>query len=438
MEQLANEELEESVLGSMLIDSDAALVAVNTLKAEDFANSINAQIFEALKEMYNSKIALDIVTLYSHLQDKGILETVGGLKYIGKIANSVPTSAHIKTYCKQLQALSFRRKCLAFSHVLEKSVYESTTIELTQTLHEISNLQLNSEDIEPLADVLEETFKNFESKLLGKKLCGLPTGFDDLDLFCGGGLQNSDYIVIAARPSMGKTALALDILRNSARHLALQNKIALFFSLEMSKEKLAMRLMSATTRISNEKFRFLNLSNEEMKKLKKDMSTFKQVMSEVYIDDSSFQTMEDIYSKCYTQKCNRYKEIGLIIIDYLQLISSPRSKYKDRNNEVSEISRTLKILAKDFNCPVIVLSQLSRAMEVRSDKRPLLSDLRDSGAIEQDADIVCFLYRDAYYSKTSDLTSELIVAKNREGATGTINLVFFKEISSFRNAEVRI
>lgn len=431
---LVDKQAEISVLGSMIMDHDAATIAVNILQKDDFANPANAKVFETLKNMYTSNIEIDLVTLKFELEKQCCFEAVGGVNYIGYIINFVPTSAHIKRYCKQVQELSIRRKYLTGIEDIKKQVHTGSYIDLLEATKKLNSFQLKTNDIVPLTDILDTALKKVKERMQsGSKLTGLPTGFEDLDILTGG-LQNTDYIVIAGRPSMGKTAFALDILRNSAPYLIQQNKIAVVSSLEMSTEKLVMRLLSAETQINNQSFRLGLLNKINIKTLDEKMEYFRKIISNIYIDDTSFQTVQDIYSKCYTQKCNTGKQIGLIVIDYLQLISSNNSKYNNRNNEVAEISKTLKGLAKDFNCPILVLSQLNRATETRADKRPILADLRESGAIEQDADVVLMVHREDYYNhELNNHKAEIIIAKNRDGDTGTIGLTFLKEITSFRN-----
>lgn len=434
---LCDREAEQSVIGSMIIDKDAVLIAGNMLEPDDFYCLENVKTFEILKSMNENDIEIDLITLKAELENKGYLEAVGGIKYIADIANSVPTSAHVKRYVKRVQELSFRRKCLIDIENVRKNVYEAEYTDLIKSIDSMADIKIKTDDIEPLTSILEDALEEVNNRMKSKdRLTGIPTGFNDIDCVLGG-LQDTDYVVLAARPSMGKTAFALDILRKAAKSLKKENKIIIFFSLEMSAKKLGLRLLSSEMKIKNERFKFGDLDTNDIEILKRDAGAFENMIKDVYIDDTSSMTIQDMFSKCYTQKCNTNKQIGLIVIDYLQLIASS-SNYNNRNNEVAEISRNIKKMAKEFNCPVLALSQLNRATDTRADKKPILSDLRDSGAIEQDADVVMMLHREEYYNPTPENQgkAEVIIAKHREGETGTINLTFVKEISSFRNAKI--
>lgn len=434
---LCDREAEQSVIGSMIIDKDAVLIAGNMLEPNDFYCLENVKIFEILKSMNENDIEIDLITLKAELENKGYLEAVGGIRYIADMANSVPTSAHVKRYAKRVQELSFRRKCLIDIENVRKNVYEAEYTDLIKSLDSMADIKIKTDDIEPLTSILENALEEVNKRMQSKdRLTGIPTGFNDIDCVLGG-LQDTDYVVLAARPSMGKTAFALDILRKAAKDLKKKNKIIIFFSLEMSAKKLGLRLLSSEMKIKNEKFKFGDLDPNDIEILKRDAGAFENMIKDVYIDDTSSMTIQDMFSKCYTQKCNTNKQIGLIVIDYLQLIASS-SNYNNRNNEVAEISRNIKKMAKEFNCPVLALSQLNRATDTRADKKPILSDLRDSGAIEQDADVVMMLHREEYYNPTPENQgkAEVIIAKHREGETGIVNLTFVKEISSFRNAKI--
>lgn len=434
---LCDREAEQSVIGSMIIDKDAVLIAGNMLEPDDFYCLENVKTFEILKSMNENDIEIDLITLKAELENKGYLEAVGGIRYIADVANSVPTSAHVKRYVKRVQELSFRRKCLIDIENVRKNVYEAEYTDLIKSIDSMADIKIKTDDIEPLTSILEDALEEVNNRMQSKdRLTGIPTGFNDIDCVLGG-LQDTDYVVLAARPSMGKTAFALDILRKAAKSLKKENKIIIFFSLEMSAKKLGLRLLSSEMKIKNERFKFGDLDTNDIEILKRDAGAFENMIKDVYIDDTSSMTIQDMFSKCYTQKCNTNKQIGLIVIDYLQLIASS-SNYNNRNNEVAEISRNIKKMAKEFNCPVLALSQLNRATDTRADKKPILSDLRDSGAIEQDADVVMMLHREEYYNPTPENQgkAEVIIAKHREGETGTVNLTFVKEISSFRNAKI--
>lgn len=430
-----DEEAEQSVLGAMILDKEAIGVAIGLLSDDDFYNSKHKVIYSCITELFNQNQHVDLITIKSKLDENKMLKPIGGIKYISNLVHSVPTSAHIKKYSDIVQAMSFRRKCIRKAEELKQAAFEGTYEDLCKNLERINDNVIKTNDIKYLPEIIEDVLKlSLERMKSHTRFTGLRTGFYDLDSVTGG-LQPTDYIVIAARPSMGKTSFAVDILRNSAKSLIENDKLTIFFSLEMNKNKIAQKLISSQFQIKNEKFKFSSFDKDDLRKLEEGTKTLNS-MNNIFIDDETNGTVADMYSKCHNLKVSKRKDIGLIIIDYLQLMITPKQAF-DRNKEISEISRGLKKLAQAFNCPVVVLSQLSRACEARADHRPNLSDLRDSGAIEQDADLVVFLYRDEYYNPETESKgiTELIIAKNREGETGTIKLAFLKEYTTFRNLE---
>ncbi len=429
-------EAEQSVLGSMIIDKDAITTAVEILTENDFYRPDHQKIFKAIAELFFKGEPVDLITLKNKLEQEGIFEQVGGIKYIGTLANSVPTSAHIKKYSKIVEEKSLLRKLIKFSQTLSSMSYEAndnveTIIEFAQK--SIFDIMQNrhTEEFSHIKDVLPKTFEKIEQTYNNKgETIGLATGFLDLDMKTAG-LQPSDLILIAARPSMGKTAFALNI----AQYVSVRNNIPIaIFSLEMSKEQLVNRILSAEAHIDAQKLRTGDLDPEDWLNIVQSMGPLSS--APIYIDDTPSITVNEVRSKC--RKLKLEKGLGLVIIDYLQLMSAnPNTKGDNRQQEISEISRSLKALAREIDAPVIALSQLSRACEARADHRPMLSDLRESGAIEQDADIVAFLYRDEYYNPDTEKkgVAEVIIAKQRNGPTGTIDLMWLGKYTKFSNIQ---
>jgi len=429
-------EAEQSVLGSMIIDKDAITTAVEILTENDFYRPDHQKIFKAIAELFFKGEPVDLITLKNKLEQEGILEQVGGIKYIGTLANSVPTSAHIKKYSKIVEEKSLLRKLIKFSQTLSSMSYEAndnieTIIDFAQK--SIFDIMQNrhTEEFSHIKDVLPKTFEKIEQTYNNKgETIGLATGFLDLDMKTAG-LQPSDLILIAARPSMGKTAFALNI----AQYVSVRNNVPIaIFSLEMSKEQLVNRILSAEAHIDAQKLRTGDLDSEDWLNIVQSMGPLSS--APIYIDDTPSITVNEVRSKC--RKLKLEKGLGLVIIDYLQLMSAnPNTKGDNRQQEISEISRSLKALAREIDAPVIALSQLSRACEARADHRPMLSDLRESGAIEQDADIVAFLYRDEYYNPDTEKkgVAEVIIAKQRNGPTGTIDLMWLGKYTKFSNIQ---
>ena len=387
---------EQAVLGSMLVDKDAVIAAIEMLKPDDFYREDNKEIYAAMLELYNLGKPIDMITLKEQLILRTTLEKVGGISYIATLIDTVPTTSNIENYVKIVE---------------EKSV--------------LRNLIKTANDI--IKEVLISTFDELEKKFQNKsKISGIESGFIDLDAKTSG-LNPSDLIIIAARPAMGKSAFVLNIANYVAQHMKTP---VMIFNLEMSKEQVVNRILCSEGEVDSMKFRNADLDSEDWLKLGEASGRLSE--APIYVDDTPGLSSAELRAKC--RKAKIEKGIGLIIIDYLQLMES-KVKSSSRQQEVSEISRSLKILAKELNVPVIALSQLSRATESRTDHRPMLSDLRESGSIEQDADIVMFIHREDYYEKETEKQNiaEIIIAKNRSGSTGTVELAWLPQYTKFAN-----
>ena len=417
-------EAEQAVLGSMLTDQDAVIDAIEVLKPEDFYREDNKYIYEAILNLYNKAEPIDIITVKSELISMGKFEVVGGFEYLGILPDKVPLVANAQRYIKIVEEKSLLRQLIKASNDLIELGYaqnEDVEMVMDQAEKKIFNIMQgkNQKGFSAIKDVLIESFAEIE-KLYNQKepITGVPTGFADLD-YKTAGLHNSDLVLIAARPAMGKSAFALNI----ASHAAINAKVPVaIFNLEMSKSQLVNRMLCSEAMVDSNKIRTGKIEENDWVKLATALGPLSE--APIYIDDTAGISIAEIRAKC--RKLKLEKNIGLIVIDYLQLIQGSGKRNASREQEISEISRSLKILAKELDVPVIALSQLSRAAEQRQDHRPMLSDLRESGAIEQDADIVMFLYRDDYYNPDTEKKNiaEVIMAKHRAGSTGTINLIF--------------
>ena len=424
-----NIEAEQSVLGSMLLSRDAIIDVSEIIKADDFYKESHKKLFDVMMEMFEKDIPVDLVTVVDELRKRNMLEAIGGIDYIASLSSNVITTANVSYYAKLIkEKATLRRLIEASSEIMELS-YEGDDVETVLDIAEQKIFDIaqgrNTTNFSPIKDVLMNTFYKIEELYKNKgQLTGIPSGFPDLDLKTAG-FQPSDFILVAARPSMGKTSFALNIAQNAALLTGLPVAI---FSLEMSKEQLVNRLICSTANIDSQKLRTGNLDEDDWMKLAAAMTPLSK--APIYIDDTPGIGVMDIRAKCRRLKLE--KGLGLVMIDYLQLMQG-RGKAENRQQEISEISRSLKSLARELNVPVITLSQLSRAPESRSDHRPILSDLRESGAIEQDADIVMFLYRDDYYHKDSEKKNiaEVIIAKHRNGPTGTVELLWLAQYTKF-------
>ena len=429
-------EAEQAVLGSMLTDKDAVTSAMEILKKDDFYREDNKAIYEAMINLYNKPEPIDIITVKDELQAIGKLEKVGGLEYIAGLPEKVPTTANVDKYIEIVEEKSILRSLIKTSNELITLGYDETQ-EVNSIMDEaerkIFDLMQNRNQTgySAIKDVLIDSFAQLE-RLYNQKegITGVPSGFASLDIRTAG-FHKSELIILAARPAMGKTALALNFTANVA--IRAETPV-LIFSLEMSKEQLVNRILCSEAMIDSNKLRTGKIEENDWIKIVENLGPLSE--SEIYIDDTAGISITEIRAKA--RKLKLEKNIGLIVIDYLQLIQgSNLRRTGSREQEISEISRSLKILAKELDVPVIALSQLSRASEQRSDHRPMLSDLRESGSIEQDADIVMFLYRDDYYNDESENKNiaELIIAKNRSGSVGTAELLWMPSYTKFANIE---
>lgn len=423
-------EAEQAVLASMIISENALSRALERLKADDFYLEQHKIIFESLIALFNAGKPADVITVGEELKDK--LEIVGGVSYLAHLANSVDTTAHLTHYMDIVEGKSMLRKLIGAAGKISRMSYEgSEEVEIIidrseQLIFEILQSRGLS-DFMHVRDVITESLAEIEAlSRVGGRLSGVPTGFAEVDDKTGG-LQKSDLVLIAGRPAMGKTSLGLNIAQNAAIRAKVPVAV---FSLEMSREQLANRILCSEALVESSKMRTGSLSGDEFKRIASALSSI--LSAPIYIDDSPSITVTAMKAKCRRLKLE--KNVGLVIVDYLQLMQG-KGRTENRQQEISEISRSLKIMAKELNLPVVTLSQLSRGPESRSDKRPLLSDLRESGAIEQDADIVMLLYREDYYDKETDKKNiaECIIAKHRNGSTGTVELVWREEYTTFMN-----
>ena len=429
-------EAEQSVIGSMLMDREAITVASEIIHGEDFYSKQYGIIFDAMVELNDEGKPVDPVTLQSKLKEKDVPPEVSSLEYLREILETTPTAANIKHYAQMVADKSTARKLIRLNDEISNDCYlgkESLEDILEDTEKKIFKItqSRNVGDYVAIDQIVMNVMTRIEKVYRAKgSVTGLSTGFYDLD-FKTAGLQPSDLILIAARPSMGKTAFVLNV----AQHMAFKNgKTVAIFSLEMSKEQLVNRLFSLESHVDSQKIRTGNLSDADWKALIETAGDIGK--SNLIIDDTPSISISELRSKCRKYKLEQ--NLDIIMIDYLQLMTgSGKSAAESRQQEISEISRSLKALARELSVPVIALSQLSRAVESRPDKRPMLSDLRESGAIEQDADVVMFLYRDEYYNKDSDKKgmAELILAKQRNGPIGTVDLVWLPEYTRFANPE---
>ena len=428
-----DEDAEQAVLGSMLTDNDAVMAAVEVLKEDAFYREDNKIIYQAILNLYSKSEPIDIITLKDELESMGKFEQVGGFEYLASLPDKVPTTANVQKYIKIVEEKSVLRNLIKTANEIIELGYNPT--EDVEDIMDGAEKKIfdimqskNTKSYTPIKDVLVESFTNLE-KLYNQKqhVTGVPTQFYDLDDKTAG-LHGSELILVAARPAMGKTAFALNIATNAALRA---NVPVAIFSLEMSKDQLVNRMLCSEAMVDSNKVRTGKLDEEDWTKLAEAIGPLSE--AGVYIDDTPGISVMEIRTKC--RKLKMEKNIGLVVIDYLQLISGSNKRNGSREQEISEISRSLKVLAKELNVPVIALSQLSRAVEQRPDHRPMLSDLRESGAIEQDADIVMFLYRDDYYNPDSEEKdiSEVIIAKHRAGSTGTVKLLWMGNYTKFVN-----
>ncbi|MDQ8736514.1 MULTISPECIES: replicative DNA helicase [Bacillales] len=426
-----NLEAEQAVIGAILLQSEALITAMERVRSEDFYSGPHRQIYEAMVEIAENNQPVDLVTLTAHLQDQHLLEEIGGVSYLAKLANSVPTAANVDYYAQIVEEKSMLRRLIrTATNIVSDGYANSEDVgvllgDAEKKILEISNRRSGSGFIS-IRDVLMEVFEKVEQLYQDKGgTTGIPSGFTDLDRMTAG-FQRSDLIIVAARPSVGKTAFALNVAQNVG--VRARETVAIF-SLEMSAAQLVQRMICAEANVDAQRMRTGHLEGDDWEKLTMAIGSLSE--AQIFIDDTPGITVAEIRAKC--RRLKKEKGLGMIMIDYLQLISGRGKAGENRQQEVSEISRTLKQIARELEVPVIALSQLSRGVEQRQDKRPMMSDLRESGSIEQDADIVSFLYRDDYYDKESEKKDiiEIIIAKQRNGPVGTVELVFLKKYNKF-------
>ena len=427
-------EAEQSVVGAMLMDKDAIMTAAEIVSREDFYQTAYGILFEAMVELFNEGKPVDLITLQERLKEKDVPPEITSLEFARDLLTAVPTSANVKYYAEIVMEKSMLRKLIKLNEEIENMCYLGrdsleAVLETEKRVFELVQKR-NTGDYVPIKQVVLNALDKIEksSKTKGT-VTGIPTGFIDLD-YKTSGLQPSDLILVAARPSMGKTAFVLNI----AQHVAFRsNKTVAIFSLEMSKEQLVNRLFSLESQVDAQLLRTGNLKDSDWEKLIEGAGVIGK--SKMIIDDTPGISISELRSKC--RKFKLEQGLDLIIIDYLQLMTGRvGGRAESRQQEISDISRSLKGLARELNVPVIALSQLSRAVEQRPDHRPMMSDLRESGAIEQDADVVMFIYRDDYYNKDTDMKNiaEIIIAKQRNGPIGTVNLAWLPNYTKFANA----
>ncbi|WP_371682763.1 replicative DNA helicase [Sporosarcina sp. PTS2304] len=430
-----NNEAEQSVIGAVFLEPQALITASEILMPEDFYRVAHKKIFETMLVLSDKGQPIDLVTITEELKVKNELEDIGGISYLTELANAVPTAANIVYYANIVEEKSLLRKLIRVATSIVEDGYtredevEALLGEAEKKMMEVSSRK-NAGDFRHIKDVLVESYDNIELLHTRKgDVTGIPTGFRDLDKITAG-FQRNDLIIVAARPSVGKTAFALNVAQNVATKT--DENVAIF-SLEMGAEQLVMRMLCAEGNIDAQVLRTGNLEADDWRKLTMAMGSLSN--AGIFIDDSPGIRINEIRSKC--RRLQQEHGLGMIMIDYLQLIMGSGRGSDNRQQEVSEISRSLKALARELKIPVIALSQLSRGVEQRQDKRPMMSDLRESGSIEQDADIVSFLYREDYYDKETEMQNmiEIIIAKQRNGPTGTVTLAFAKEYNKFLNID---
>ncbi len=427
-----NIDAEQSVLGALMLDNSAIAKVARFLRPEDFYLASHQVIYETILELEENGQAADLVTVTERLRRKGELEKVGGTTYVATLTGVSPTAANAEYYARIVEEKALLRNLIHLATRIAGMGYEGSEDaerlmeEAEKMLLELGSRRTSAVFTE-IKDILLDTFKHLEFLYKHKgKITGVPTGFTDLDQLCHG-LQPGDLIIVAGRPSMGKTSFGLGIGYHAARQT---QKPVVIFSLEMSKEQLVQRMLCAEAMVDQHRLRKGFISEEDWAELAKKAREMAKLP--IYIDDSGVLTFRQIRSKA--RRMQMEKGLGLVIIDYLQLMQGNR-RAENRQQEIAEISRSLKGLAKELNVPVLALAQLSRSVEQRQDKRPIMSDLRESGSLEQDADVVMFIYRDEYYNKQSEKLgiAEIIVAKQRNGPTGTVELAFLKEYTKFMN-----
>lgn len=428
-------ETEKAALGSMLLDKGAAVQGCGLLQEDDFYPPTNKILFTAMAAVVQESGVADISLIWRKLEQDGTTEQVP-FSHLSEVAMAVGTSINLPRYAEELRQLSYYRRCIDNGRKMLEAAYKQDENGISEFLGNLREDGIGTDEPKTAAKVMADYLQELsEQRKSGKVFSGLQTGFVDLDLLTGG-LRADDLYIIAGRPAMGKTALALDIARGCAKSLSLEGKIVVFFSLEMNECDIVGRLYCGETGADNVMFSLRENDDakwaEFLRTFEKSGDFFECMAKNIIIDDSNYITPENMRARCHSIRI-KGKEIGLIVIDYLQLMSAGRGD--NRTQELSHISRSLKLLAKDFHCPVVALSQLSRQVEARVDKRPMLSDLRESGSIEQDADAVMFVYRDDYYYPDSEKKgiAEIIIGKQRKGPVGTVELAWLPQATTFRN-----
>ncbi|MCS6807564.1 MAG: replicative DNA helicase [Bacteroidota bacterium] len=435
---------EAAVLGAIMLDRNALSKATEVLEPDSFYKETHRKIYEVMLSMSERNITIDLLSLSEELRRRGILEAIGGTYTLVQINSGTPTAANVEHYIRIVQEHALKRQLISAASEILARAYDPTTDALDEIdkaeseIFRIAEQRLRKSYIS-MSKLAKDTFATIASMVNRESRRGIPSGYTKLDDVIMGGFHRSDFVIIAARPSMGKTALALSIARNVAVESGIPTA---FFSIEMSKEQLTMRLLSAEARVSLHKLMKGDIKPEELPRLAGHMD--KLAKAPIYIDDSSMLSVMELRAKCRRLKAEQ--NIGLIIIDYLQLLHAPIGKNDSREREISIISRNMKQIAKELAIPVIALAQLNRGVEGRSDKRPMLSDLRESGSLEQDADVVMFVHRPEYYGITTfeedgaptEGTAEIIIGKQRNGPVGSVRLAYVKEFTRFENLALGI
>lgn len=432
-----NIEAEQSVLGSMFLNKYAAQKCVENITSDVFYQENHAKIFDVLSSFVEKNIPIDLTTVTAELDKRKILKQVGDVEYLTEIINTVPTASNVDEYIKIVESCAIKRRLIKESTDIVDSVYNSTD-DLSDLLDNAEKKILNvvktrkGTEFRSIQDVLFKTQQDLEQLSQNKgEITGVATGFYDIDKITSG-LHQNELIIIAARPAMGKTVMALNIAVHVATH---NDKAVALFNMEMGAEQLAIRMLASVGQISQNKLKTGHLEHQDWKRVNEAIS--KLAESNLFLDDTPGMTIGEIRAKC-RRLASSEKGLSLVVIDYLQLISGGGKYGSNRQQEISDISRALKTMAMELEVPVIALAQLSRSVEGRDDKRPILSDLRESGSIEQDADIVAFLYRDDYYNKESAIDestskSEFLIRKHRSGPTAEIDLIFKRDTATFVN-----
>ena len=432
-----NLEAEMAVLGCTFLTNYALDKVCEELDSDMFISEPNRRIFDAIKSLHQSKIPLDSATVKNEIEKKGSINLIGGIEYLSEVIDSVITAANVDYYIDIVREKALRRKLIDVTNAITSSAYDEE--ENTNDLIDDAERKIFSVtkarkagEFKTIGEVMRSTQQELERLAKNQnEITGIPSGFYDLDKLTSG-FHPNELIILAARPAMGKTAFGLNLAVNAAQKT---DKAVAIFNMEMSAEQLALRMIAAAGGIEQNKLKTGRLEHNDWKKVNEAMSELGD--TNLYIEDSSGMTISEIRAKC-RRLATQEKGLGLVVIDYLQLITGSAKYEGNRQQEVSEISRSLKTMAMELKIPVIALAQLSRSVELRENKRPIMSDLRESGSIEQDADIVAFLYRDDYYNKPAGDSSnvsitELIIGKHRNGGTGTIELLFERDMSNFRN-----